>query len=108
MSTQGSKPCVDEYGPYQVWAMVENVGNAPAGPVDVSASTGEVIQIQLLDAGESQTVRFQASPDTGSYLVQVDPQNTIAESDENNNMSSFLAPTPTPPALCSTPQPASP
>jgi hypothetical protein len=43
---------------------------------------------------------FPISSAGAAYNVVVDPQNTIPESDDSNNTLSYLAITPTPPALC--------
>ena len=43
---------------------------------------------------------FPITSANATYNVVVDPQNTIAESDEGNNTLSYFAITPTPPALC--------
>lgn len=93
--------CVTAYAPYEVRAMIENRGNAPATNIPiVELSSNAEIQIGELPAGQSMEVFLPASSPNGTYNVSVDPQNVIAENDENNNTFTYLAITPTPPALC--------
>jgi hypothetical protein len=63
-------------------------------------SSNYQIQIGELPAGQSMEVFLPASSPNGTYNVSIDPQNLIAENNENNNTFSYLAITPTPPALC--------
>ncbi len=93
--------CVTAYAPYEVRAVIENRGDALATNIPiVELSSNYEIQIGELPAGQSMEVFLPASSPNGMYSVSVDPQNLIAENDENNNTLSYLAITPTPPALC--------
>ena len=101
----GYPGCVPGYAPYEIRAVIRNAGSAPARDVSVvEQSTQHQIQIGTLQPMQSIEVPIPLSP-AGSYTVVVDPANVVTESDESNNVSSYLAPTPTPPALC-TPAPA--
>lgn len=96
--------CVAAYAPYEVRARIENRGLAPAVNIPiVELSTGYAVQIGELQAGQSMEVFLPASSPNGTYNVSVDPQNQILESDEGNNTVSYIAPTPTPPAICTPP-----
>jgi len=108
-------------GGYKISATILNQGQASAANVEaVEKTTGQPIAIDRLEAGQSKTVYLSTSPTSGNYVVVVDPQNLISESNETNNNLSFLAPTPTlvlecmksptvestpMPPLASTPQP---
>jgi subtilase family serine protease len=87
---------------YEVSTTITNQGTAPADNVTVvEMSTGYTITISRLEAGQNISLRFPATPSNGTYLVNVDPQNVVSESNEMNNNLSYLYPTPTPPASCS-------
>jgi len=93
--------CVATYTPFEVRATVENRGQVLAGNIAiVEVSTGYAVQISELLAGQSMEINLPASSPDGIYNISVDPQNLIEESNESNNTISYLAPTPTPPALC--------
>lgn len=86
---------------YYIQAGILNQGNAPAeGVVALEISTGQQVTLSRLEAGESVDIQIPAQPSTGTYLINVDPQNAIPESNERNNNLSFLLPTPTPFAGC--------
>jgi len=81
--------------------MLQNQGQAPAyniRVVELSASTD--LQIGELGTGQSMELYFPATSASGTYSVSVDSLNTIPEANENNNTFSYVAPTPTPPVLC--------
>ncbi len=105
MQATGNGTCVDAYGPYEVRAVILNQGSAPATSIVVERTPGAQALIESLAPGQREAVQFPAIAQDGQYKIIVDPQNLIAESDENNNTLSFLAPTPTPPPLCPTPTP---
>jgi hypothetical protein len=93
--------CVPNYAPYEVRAILQNLGQAPAYTILVlELSTGTELQIAELGAGQSMELYFPAVSASGMYSLSVDAQNSIPEANENNNTFSYLAPTPTPPALC--------
>lgn len=93
--------CVAAYAPYVVRATIENRGQVLATNIAVTELfTDYAIQIGELSAGQSMEISLPASSPDGVYNVSVDPQNLITESNETNNTISYLAPTPTPPALC--------
>lgn len=93
--------CVAAYTPFEVRATIENRGQVLASNIAViEISTGYAIQIGELSAGQSIEIYLPATSPNGTYNINVDPQNSIEESDESNNTISYLAPTPTPPVLC--------
>lgn len=93
--------CVTAYAPYEIRAIVENRGSASAADVlVVEQSTGHQVQIGPMQPSQSIEIQFPLNSASGSYTVVADPQNVIMESNENNNVYAYLAPTPTPPALC--------
>ena len=97
----GPGNCVPNYAPYEIRAMLQNQGQAPAYNLRVvEASTGTELQVGELGPGQSLELSFPATSASGTYSVSVDALNTIPETNENNNTFSYLAPTPTPPALC--------
>jgi len=86
---------------YYIQARILNQGNAPTeGVVALEVSSGQQVTLSRLEAGESVDIQIPAAASTGTYLINVDPQNAIPESNETNNNLSFLFPTPTPFAGC--------
>ena len=102
LAMQGSRGnCVDAYTPYEIRITLQNLGAFPAFNIPVvEFSTGTQLQVGELGAGQSMELYFPATAANGSYSFSVDPQNTIPEANESNNTASYLAPTPTPPVLC--------
>ena len=100
--------CVSNYGPFEIRVTIQNLAETPAYNISVvERSTGIILMIEELEAWQSIELSFPAASSTGSYDVEVDPENMIPEIDEHNNTFSYFAPTPTPPALCTpTPTPA--
>lgn len=98
--------CVEAYSRYEIRVVVENIGsvNATAFVVDMNSTRKEVKQ--GLEAGQQITLHFAGTTPSGRYDATADSMNQVVESDEDNNTLSFLAPTPTPPLLC-TPTPTS-
>jgi len=110
--------CIPTYGPFEIRAIIKNLGQAPAYNVSVvELSTSTDHTIGELGVGQSMELDFPIASPNATYNVVVDPQNSIPESNVGNNTFSYLAITPTPPALCtpssnslpnlSTPTPAS-
>ena len=92
--------CVPAYGPFEIRAMIQNIGQATANNITViDLSSGNKLTIGELGVGLGMELNFPKS-ENATYNMVVDPQNTIAESDEDNNTFSYFAITPTPPALC--------
>jgi len=92
--------CVDGY---QIFISILNQGTVPADNVTVlEMSTSHTITIGRLESGQKMDLQIPTAPSNGPYLVNVDPQNLVAESNETNNSLSFLLPTPTPYAGCLT------
>lgn len=93
--------CVPNYAPYEIRAMLQNLGSAPASNIRVvELSTGTELQVGELGSGQTMELYFPATSASGTYSVSVDALNTIPEANETNNTFSYLAPTPTPPTLC--------
>lgn len=93
--------CIPTYGPLEIRAMIQNLGQATAyniTVVELSSSTNLIIG--ELGAGQGIELNFLITSANANYNMIVDPQNTITESDEGNNTLSYFAITPTPPALC--------
>ncbi len=99
----GSAQCVPTYGPYVIQARIQNLGGTATYNIPViELSTGTNLMIGELGPAQSMDVYFPTAAAGGTYSVVVDPQNTIPESNEENNISTYLAITPTPPAVCPT------
>lgn len=93
--------CVPGYGPFEIRAMIQNVGEAAAYNISVAElSAGTNLTIGELGPGQGMELYFPTTSANATYKVVVDPQNAIPESNETNNTFSYLAITPTPPALC--------
>jgi len=93
--------CIPNYGPFEIRAMIRNLGEAPAYNISViESATGTDLTIGELGAGQDLELYFPLASPNATYNVAVDSQNTIQESNEGNNTFSYLAITPTPPALC--------
>jgi hypothetical protein len=93
--------CVTAYSAYEIRGIIQNLGQAPAYNIPVvETSTGTNLVIGELGPGQSTELYFPATSPSGTYSVSVDSQNTIPESNKNNNNYAYLAITPTPPALC--------
>jgi hypothetical protein len=99
--------CVPNYGPFEIRVMIQNTGVGPAYSVSVvELNSGASQMINELGAGQGLELYFPVMAFNGAYNFGADPQNVIAESNEGNNVFSYIAPTPTPPALCPTTVPA--
>jgi len=86
---------------YYIQTRIINQGNTTAeGVVVLEVSTGQQVILSKLGSGESADIQIPAAPSTGTYMMNVDLQNVIPESNETNNNLSFLLPTPTPFAGC--------
>jgi len=88
-------------GGFKIRVSIANQGKIAAENVNaVEMATGQPIGVGGLEAGQSMTVYLSTSATSGNYVVVVDPQNLVAESNETNNNLSFIAPTPTPVLEC--------
>jgi hypothetical protein len=93
--------CIPAYGPLEIRALIQNTGQATAYNITVvELSSGTNLAIGELGADQSMELYFLIASANGAYSVVVDLQNTITESNEGNNTLSYIAITPTPPALC--------
>ena len=92
--------CVEAYTPYGIRVQVENIGLASAGAfVVVLNSTRQEVK-EGLAPGQHIELHFAGTTPSGRYDATADSMNQVVEREENNNTLSFLAPTPTPPLLC--------
>lgn len=90
--------CVDGY---RIFTSILNQGSAPAkNVIAVEMSTGQTITVGRLDAGQKVDFSIPADPYQGRYIINVDPENLVVESNETNNNLSYLLPTPTPYVGC--------
>jgi len=92
--------CVDAYSTYGIGVLVENIGltSARAFVVDMN---GARLQVDSgLAAGQFISLFFAGTTPSGRYEAFADATNQVVERQEDNNTLSFLAPTPTPPLLC--------
>jgi len=96
--------CVNAYSPYGIRVRIENTGSANTGPFDVDLNSIHRKVDNGLRAGQSIVLFFAGTTPSGNYEAIVDVTNQIIESREDNNTLSYIAPTPTPPLLC-TPTP---
>jgi Tol biopolymer transport system component len=71
----------------------------------VEQNTGQRSDIGSLGPSQSIEIVIPLNSTSGTYVLVVDPLNEAPESDETNNVYSYIAPTPTPPALCTPAQP---
>lgn len=92
--------CVEAYSLYGIRVVVENLGWVSAGAfvVDMNGTRQEVKD--GLAPGQHIELHFAGTTPSGRYEATADSMNQVVEREENNNTLSFLAPTPTPPLLC--------
>lgn len=83
-------------------AVVQNIGNAPAGPFLVQANNQQQLAPNGLAPGQTDSRWFPGFT-TGSNLVVVDPTNMVVESNKGNNTFNGPLPIPTLPATCTPP-----
>ena len=92
--------CVVDYSRYEIRVVVENTGLVGAAAfVVVMNSTPQEVK-EGLAAGQQIVLHFAGTTPSGWYEATADSMNQIVEREEDNNTLSFLAPTPTPPLLC--------
>jgi hypothetical protein len=97
--------CVNAYTPYGIRVQVENIGSTDAGPFVVDLNGRRQNMDDGLIAGQSVVLFFAGTSPDGNYQAVADATNQVTESREDNNSMSYIAPTPTPPPVC-TPTPA--
>ncbi|NOT03564.1 MAG: hypothetical protein HOP27_03080 [Anaerolineales bacterium] len=92
--------CVDAYSTYGIGVLVENIGLTSAGAfvVDMNGTRQQVDS--GLAAGQFISLFFAGTTPSGRYEAFADATNQVVERQEDNNTLFFLAPTPTPPLLC--------
>jgi hypothetical protein len=100
---QGSR-CVLTFSPYGVRVVVQNVGVAASGQFAVELNEAIQTVNAGLGAGQNIELHFPGTIPSGQYTARVDPANLVPEEHDGNNAATFIAPTPTPPPLC-TPTP---
>ena len=92
--------CVNAYSPYGIRVQIKNIGTSTSGPFQIDLN-GVVQEVKDgLQAGQSIELHFAGTIPRGQYEATADVTNQVVESREDNNTSSFHAPTPTPPPLC--------
>jgi hypothetical protein len=92
--------CVEEYRPAATTVCVRNQGAGDAGSFAVQIGEGVYAIEHGLPAGEEICLEAEGAFDH----AMADPDEHIAEADEENNSADILIPTLTPPPLC-TPNP---
>jgi subtilase family serine protease len=98
--------CVAAYSPYEIRVVVENIGGTSASPFLVELNGARQTVNEGLAAGQIVVLRFPGTVPSGQYEAFVDVTDQIVERREDNNRFTYLAPTPTPPPLCTgTPAP---
>ena len=96
--------CVNKYTPYGIRVVIENQGHGDANTFWVGVNK-DLIQVEEgLVAGQSLGLHFSGTVPSGTYTATVDVFDQVKELNEDNNLETFLAPTPTPPPIC-TPTP---
>ena len=96
--------CVNKYTPYGSRVVIENQGHGDANTFWVGVNE-DLIQVEEgLAAGQSLALHFSGTVPSGTYTATVDVFDQVKELNEDNNLETFLAPTPTPPPIC-TPTP---
>lgn len=100
--------CVNAYSAYGIRVQVKNIGSADTGSffVDLNGVVQEIID--GLRVGQIVELHFPGTIPSGQYEATVDVTDQVIESREDNNTSSFHAPTPTPPPLCTVTSTATP
>jgi hypothetical protein len=92
--------CVTAYSPYGIRVQIKNIGSANTGRFLVDLNGGVQEVRDGLRAGQLIELHFAGTIPSGQYEATADVTNQVVESREDNNSSSFRAPTPTPPPLC--------
>lgn len=82
--------------------IVQNTGNAPAGPFLVQANNQQQLVQNGLAPGQTASLWFPGFT-TGPNVVVVDPTGMVVESNKNNNTFDGPLPVPTLPATCTPP-----
>jgi len=84
---------------------VLNQGDAPAGPFVADLRVAGAISVSFPGAAANSEVCESAPFVDGQIVLDVDADNTVAESDETNNQNTFSVTRPTLPPICATPAP---
>ncbi len=100
-------PCMLGPAPLGVRVLIENAGQADAGPFVVQINDSQVEVPQGLAAGQSVGLWAPGYASGAENRVVVDVTSQIPEGDEDNNLFSQMVPIPTPLPTC-TPSPAEP
>ncbi len=94
--------CVEAYTPYELRVVVENIGVASAGPFVVDLNGKHQQVSEGLAHGQVILLHFAGIVPSGRYVAFADVVGQVVERQEDNNSFSYLAPTPSPPPLCTT------
>jgi subtilase family serine protease len=92
--------CVEAYTPYEIRVVVENIGQADADSFSVELNGAQQRVDEGLPAGQTIVLHFPGTVPSGRYEAFVDTADEVSEKREDNNSLQYLAPTPTPPVLC--------
>jgi hypothetical protein len=88
------------YGPYGIRVIIKNIGAANAEPFFVGLN-GNLQEVRDgLPVGQRIELHFAGTIPSGQYEAIADARDQVLESREDNNSSTFLAPTPSPPPTC--------
>lgn len=92
--------CVNAYSTYGIRVKIKNIGSTDTGAflVDLNGAVQEVDD--GLRPGQLIELHFAGTVPSGRYEAAADVTGQVIESREDNNTSTFHAPTPTPPLLC--------
>ncbi len=92
--------CIESYTPYEIRVLVENIGLGSSGPFVVDLNSTRQQEVEGLAAGQQIGLYFEGTTPSGRYEATADSMNQVGERQEDNNTLAFVAPTPTPPLLC--------
>lgn len=100
MADRHGGSCVEAISPYGIRIGVGNEGSTASGPFEVELDG--IVQVVAigLNPGETVELHFPGTVASGRYVARLDPSDRIAEEDEANNDTAFIAPTPSPPPIC--------
>ena len=104
MADRHGRACVAAFSPYGIRLVVRNVGVTVSGPFEVELNGVTQTVRTGLGPGQDIELHFSGTVPSGQYVARVDAANQVPEEGEGNNGATFIAPTPSPPPLC-TPNP---
>ena len=97
--------CISGFGGYEVRVVVKNIGTTAADGFFVELNgVRQFYEGQLLP-DQIAVIHFSGVPENGLGQIHVDATDLVQELNEDNNVSQYIAITPTLPLLC-TPTPS--